>query len=91
MHTIVYIIHRKLKGAILMIKFKLQDKMTEKGLSTADLVKKTNNAVHRNTISKLLNGKSAGIQFETLDLICEALGCESVEEIIEYQSFSQSK
>ncbi|MFB4471800.1 helix-turn-helix domain-containing protein [Oceanobacillus caeni] len=70
-----------------MIKLKLREKMEAQSLSTAELVKETaridpnGKGVHRNTVSKLLNGKSNGIQFETLDLFCKALECDLVDLI----------
>ncbi|MBM7598500.1 DNA-binding Xre family transcriptional regulator [Virgibacillus halotolerans] len=73
-----------------MIKFNLRHHMDSKDITTADLVEKTkkldpnNKGVHRNTISKLLNGNSNGIQFETLDLLCNALKLESSAELIEF-------
>ncbi|GAC41607.1 helix-turn-helix domain-containing protein [Paenibacillus popilliae] len=39
--------------------------------------------LHRNGISKLYNGDTNGIQFETLDLLCKSLEC-TVADLIEY-------
>ncbi|MBP1968008.1 DNA-binding Xre family transcriptional regulator [Virgibacillus natechei] len=67
-----------------MIKLNLRYQMETKGLSTSKLVELT--GVHRNTISKLLNGNSNGIQFETLDLLCKALDVDSSCDIVEFVS-----
>jgi len=64
--------------------------MDKNDISTADLVEKTKQldpdgkGVHRNTISKLLNGNSNGIQFDTLDLLCNALELDSADQLIEF-------
>lgn len=67
-----------------MIKVKLKEQMKLNNIRTAsELVAKTNNQVHRNTISNLLNGKVKGIQFDTLNHLCKALNCNE-NDLIEY-------
>ncbi|MEL0538250.1 helix-turn-helix transcriptional regulator [Staphylococcus debuckii] len=57
-----------------MIKFKLKEIMENKNMKISDLNKKT--GISRNSLSLLINGKSRGIQFETLEKIIGALNIE---------------
>ncbi|OFJ78222.1 helix-turn-helix transcriptional regulator [Staphylococcus sp. HMSC056G08] len=57
-----------------MIKFKLKEIMENKNMKISDLNKKT--GISRNSLSLLINGKSRGIQFETLEKIIGALNVE---------------
>jgi len=69
-----------------MIKIKLQDMMWQKRVkSVSDLARHA--GVSRQTIDALYNrpNQVKGIQFETLDRLCRAMGCQ-VEELIEYVS-----
>ncbi|SER08962.1 putative transcriptional regulator [Gracilibacillus ureilyticus] len=66
-----------------MIKVKLKELMDKHDMTTSDLVRKSNNELHRNTISNLLNDKVKGIQFETLEHLCHIFKCQTVD-IIEF-------
>lgn len=54
-----------------MIRFTLKEFMTEKNLTIQDVYERT--GVSRNTISQFYNGKSKGIQFDTLNKIASGL------------------
>lgn len=72
-----------------MIKIHLSRVMGEKRIKIADLERLTKEqdpngkGLHRNGISKLYNGDTNGIQFETLDMLCTALEC-TVGDLIEH-------
>ncbi|MEI3611793.1 helix-turn-helix domain-containing protein [Pseudogracilibacillus sp. SO30301A] len=74
-----------------MIEFRLKQILDEKRLSIGDLVEltkqydATGKGVHRNTVSKLINGNSKGIQFDTLDLFCKALDIDFVDDLIRHE------
>lgn len=57
-----------------MIVFRLKEIMEEKNLKISDLNKQT--GISRNSISSLLNGKTRGIQFDTLEKITLALNVD---------------
>ncbi|MCI1921768.1 MAG: helix-turn-helix transcriptional regulator [Liquorilactobacillus nagelii] len=63
-----------MKGVLDILKFILNDFMSSHHLSIQDV--STMTGISRNTISQLYNGKSRGIQFETLDKLCFHLECE---------------
>lgn len=54
-----------------MIKFKLKEIMEDKNIKISELNEAT--GISRNSLSLLINGKSRGIQFETLEKIVSAL------------------
>lgn len=54
-----------------MIKFRLKEIMENKGVKISDLNETT--GISRNSLSLLINGKSQGIQFDTLEKITNAL------------------
>lgn len=54
-----------------MIKFKLKEIMEDKNIKISDLNEST--GISRNSLSLLINGKSRGVQFETLEKIVSAL------------------
>lgn len=54
-----------------MIKFKLKEIMENRGMKISDLNEIT--GISRNSLSLLINGKSQGIQFDTLERITNAL------------------
>ena len=66
-----------------MIKLKLDDMMWEHRLTITTLAKKT--GLSRQRLGELRNKAEVqrGIQFATLDKLCEALGC-GVGDILEY-------
>lgn len=70
-----------------MIKFNLKNIMKQKNVNISQLNEKT--GISRNSLSLLINGKSQGIQFETIDRITRALNIE-VEELFE-RSFNELK
>ncbi|MCD3218541.1 helix-turn-helix transcriptional regulator [Mammaliicoccus sciuri] len=70
-----------------MIKFKLKEIMEKRFLKISDLHKST--GISRNSLSLLINGKSQGIQFDTLEKITRALNIE-IEELFE-KSFNEVK
>lgn len=55
----------------MMIKFKLKEIMEDKNIKISELNEST--GISRNSLSLLINGKSRGIQFETLEKIVSAL------------------
>ncbi|WP_145455937.1 helix-turn-helix domain-containing protein [Staphylococcus epidermidis] len=57
-----------------MIVFRLKEIMEEKNLKISDLNEQT--GISRNSISSLLNGKTRGIQFDTLEKITLALNVD---------------
>lgn len=64
-----------------MVKFHLSRIMGEKRLKIADLSRMT--GLHRNGLTKLYNGDTDGIKFDTLDRLCKALDC-TVSDLLEY-------
>ncbi|QUG41303.1 helix-turn-helix domain-containing protein [Psychrobacillus sp. INOP01] len=64
-----------------MIRIKLKETMKSKKFNIGTLAEKA--GMHRNGISKILNGKNSGIEYETLNKLCIALNCE-VQDIIEF-------
>lgn len=64
-----------------MIFIKLKETMLKKNYNIATLAEKA--GMHRNGISKILNGKNSGIEFDTLNKLCIALEC-NVSDIIEF-------
>lgn len=72
-----------------MIKVHLSRLMGEKRLKISDLERLTKEqdpngkGLHRNGISKLYNGDTNGVQFDTLEMLCKALNC-TVADLIEY-------
>ncbi len=70
-----------------MIVIKLKETMKMKGFTISTLAEKT--GLHRNGISKIINGRNNGIEFDTLQKLCEALDC-NVQDIIFY-SKNESK
>lgn len=71
-----------------MIVIKLRSTMEKRGLNIGTLAERA--GMHRNGISKILNGKNSGIEFDTLDKLCTALDC-NVQDIIEYVKEEKSK
>lgn len=73
-----------------MIDFRLKEILNEKNLSIGDLVELTEQhdplgkGIHRNTISKLINQNSNGIQFDTIDILCKSLDLDFVDDLIRY-------
>lgn len=65
-----------------MIIIKLGETMKREGLNIGTLAEKA--GMHRNGISKILNGKNNGIEFDTLSKLCAALNCK-VQDIIQYK------
>lgn len=64
-----------------MLKFVLDSFMKENHLSIQDVVNAT--GISRPTISQLSNGKSKGIQFETLDRLVSGLGIDMIDDLFE--------
>ncbi|MEI3606913.1 helix-turn-helix transcriptional regulator [Pseudogracilibacillus sp. SE30717A] len=65
-----------------MIIIKLKETMKKKGYNIGTLAEKAD--MHRNGISKILNNKNSGIEFDTLNKLCKALEC-NVQDIIEFE------
>lgn len=65
-----------------MIITKLEETMKLKGFNVKTLAEAT--GMHRNGISKIINNRNSGIEFDTLIKLCEVLDC-NVEAIIQYQ------
>lgn len=70
-----------------MIKFNLKKVMKEKNLNISQLNEMT--GISRNSLSLLINGKSQGVQFETLEKITRSLNIE-VGDLFE-RSFNELK
>ncbi|MGG4219594.1 helix-turn-helix transcriptional regulator [Paenibacillus jamilae] len=66
-----------------MIVNKLSEVMGRKRLKISDVVEMTGLA--RNTVSELYHDRAKRVDFETLNKICTALECVSLNDIIEYQ------
>lgn len=64
-----------------MIIINLEKTMKKQGYNIGTLAEKA--GMHRNGISKIINGKNNGIEYDTLNKLCTALDC-GVNEIIEY-------
>lgn len=60
-----------------MIKFDLKKVMKQKGINISQLNEMT--GISRNSLSLLINGKSQGVQFETIEKITRALNIEVAE------------
>ena len=58
----------------IMIIFKLAEKMEYSEITAYRLAQMTE--IHETQIGRLKNGKVKSVSFETLDKLCEALGCE---------------
>lgn len=67
-----------------MISFNLKEVMERQGVSIQDVYKLT--GVSRNTISLLYNGKSKGIQFETLHKLSVALGVKDFNDFFSIET-----
>lgn len=65
-----------------MINITLEATMKLRGFNIKTLAEAT--GMHRNGISKILNNKNSGIEFDTLIKLCAVLEC-NVEGIIQYQ------
>ncbi|TBW77746.1 XRE family transcriptional regulator [Staphylococcus capitis] len=70
-----------------MIKFNLKKVMKQKNLNISQLNEMT--GISRNSLSLLINGKSQGVQFETIEKITRALNI-GIEELFE-KSFNDIK
>jgi putative transcriptional regulator len=57
-----------------MIKFYLKELLSEKDMKKYQLYKLTN--IDNNTLAKIYDNKAKQIRLETLDKICDALGCD---------------
>lgn len=65
-----------------MIVIKLEETMKLNNFNIKTLAEAT--GMHRNGISKILNNKNSGIEFDTLNKLCVALNCK-VGDIIEFE------
>jgi putative transcriptional regulator len=64
-----------------MIKIHLSRILGEKKMKMADLSRQTN--INPHAIAELYYERAKAVYFDTLDKICEGLGC-SVSELVEY-------
>ena len=64
-----------------MIRIHLKQLLSERKMRMSDLSYAAR--VNKNTISDICHGRIKGIHLETIDRICEALGC-SVGDLFEY-------
>ena len=70
-----------------MMKFRLKQLLERPGApSQAELARSI--GVPRQQINRLVNGDIERIDLKTLDKLYEALGCDSVDELIEYRSIA---
>lgn len=63
------------------IKVNLSKLLGERKLRASEVERKT--GINKNTLSSLYNENVSGIKFDTLEKLCEFLGC-SVGDLIEY-------
>jgi putative transcriptional regulator len=68
-------------GDAQMIKLKVPELMTEKGLSITDLMRQANIAY--TTAHRISKGKADSISFEVLNSLCEVFNVQ-VKDILEY-------
>jgi putative transcriptional regulator len=66
-----------------MIENKLSEVMGRKRLKISDVIEMTGLA--RNTVAELYHGRAKRVDLETLDKLCRALECESLNEIVEFR------
>ncbi|MGG0656475.1 helix-turn-helix domain-containing protein [Rummeliibacillus pycnus] len=65
-----------------MIQSKLSILMANKRINISELSRDT--GISRNALSNLYNEKGKGVNFETLDILCEYFGC-NIEDIIKFK------
>lgn len=65
-----------------MAKVILKEYLNERGIKASWLINKTK--IGQSTISNLMNNKTDGIKFDTLQKICTTLNCD-INEIIEIE------
>ncbi|MFK9120731.1 helix-turn-helix domain-containing protein [Peribacillus frigoritolerans] len=63
-----------------MIKVHLSRVMGERKMKISDLANAT--GLHRNGITKLYNEERKGIEFDTLEKLCDALDCD-ISDLLE--------
>lgn len=66
-----------------MIKNNLAVILAERGLKMIDVI--TGTGINKNTISSLVNNKASGIQYETLDKLCDFLDVSPGELLIRHK------
>lgn len=66
-----------------MIKNNLAVILAERGLKMIDVINAT--GINKNTISSLVNNKASGIQYDTLEKICDFLDITPGELLIRYK------
>jgi putative transcriptional regulator len=71
-----------------MIRIHLSRILGEKKMKMADLSRQTN--INAHAIADLYYERAKAVYFDTLDKICEALGC-SISELVEYQPDKKEK
>ncbi|MGX7180943.1 helix-turn-helix domain-containing protein [Enterococcus italicus] len=69
-----------------MISLKLNELLKKREITILQLSEQT--GISRSTLNSMVNGVTKGIQFTTLDTLCESLDC-SVSDLIEYIPFVQ--
>lgn len=62
-----------------MAKIILKEYLSQKGIKISWLSEKS--GIARPALSNLINNKTDGIKFDTIENICEVLGCE-IEDIL---------
>jgi putative transcriptional regulator len=68
------------------IKIHLSRLLGERKIRAAELSRQT--GISQNTLSKFYHEKAKGIEFETLEKLCRALGC-SVSDLLQYSLKTQ--
>lgn len=69
-----------------MVQIMLSRLLEKQKMSISDLAEKTQ--LHRNTINNLINKKTEGIQFDTLEKICFALKC-NIQDLLKLEGGTQ--
>jgi putative transcriptional regulator len=72
-----------------MIEFRLDEMLEKQGRSAYWLSKQTGFA--QSVLSKIRQGKTSGIQWNTLELICKALECQPGDLIVMVEDKPESK
>jgi len=71
-----------------MVKLRLSELLKEKGRSAYWLAKETRMA--QGVVWNMVSGKTKAIHFETVNRICDALGCEP-GDLLEYRKDKKSR
>ncbi|MDQ5845141.1 MAG: helix-turn-helix transcriptional regulator [Acidobacteriota bacterium] len=71
---LLYVVNRTVQPAMTMIEIRVDELLTEHGRTFYWLAKET--GISHTTLWRLKKGKALGINFETLEKICQTLNCK---------------